>query len=808
VPLTETKLAPNQEVGKPTCQHCGEDCIETSIRKNQDYFCCQGCQFVYELLHENGMNTFYSLNQKPAFSLINKQQIDYSFLDDLQLVNELLDFKETHKSSIHFILPQIHCSSCLWLLENLYKINAAVLYSRVDFIKKEVQIIFNNQDLSLRQLVELLDKIGYPPDLNFEGKHTKSTKKGNTLNKQLGLAGFVFGNVMLFSFPEYLGLQKEIYPNLFSTFNWLSLLLCIPLILYSAKDYFKSAFLSLQYFQLNINVPISIGITTLFLRSVYEFAFLNMPGYFDSLAGLIFFLLIGKWYQNKVYARFRFDRDFKSFFPISVSLMNKGEEKRISLNQIKTNDIIRLRNQDIIPADGTLRSNHASLDYSFVTGESHQIKKIKGDKLFAGGKCVGEPISMKVSKKVNDSYLPKLWDKQIFKKQNKSKLNTISDKISTWFTITIISLSIIGFAYWFQKDINMAFNVFTSVLIIACPCAIALTIPFIFGNTSRLLNRVGIHLKNTEVLETLPKINTIIFDKTGTLTNINDKSLTYEGESLTQLEKSLIYSLTNASNHPISKKISSFYAGEDLKEITNFKERQGLGIEADVDGIHIKIGSHKFIGKDFKIRKTSSAVTLLEINGKIKGAFKLETKLRAGISKLIKSLQKDYNLQLLSGDNDWEKTQFDHLFASEEMHYNHQPEDKLNFIKTQQQKGQNIAMIGDGLNDAGALQQSNLGISIMDDQSNFCPASDIIIRADQINKINDLFRLGKNNLTIVYLAYGIAFCYNIIGLYFALQGALSPLVAAILMPLSSISIIIFAMVSSSLIFFRSGINKQ
>jgi Cu+-exporting ATPase len=542
VPLTETKLAPNQEVGKPTCQHCGEDCIETSIRKNQDYFCCQGCQFVYELLHENGMNTFYALNQKPAFSLINKEQIDYSFLDDLLLVDELLDFKEAEKSSIQFTLPAIHCSSCLWLLENLFKINPAILSSRVDFLKKEVQIVFNNQDLSLRKLVELLDKIGYPPSLNFEGKVDKSTKKGNTLNRQLGLAGFVFGNVMLFSFPEYLGLQKEIYPKIFSSFNWLSLLLCIPLLLFSAKDYFKSAFLSLKYFKLNINVPIAIGISTLFLRSVYEFTFLNMPGYFDSLAGLIFFLLIGKWYQNKVYARFRFDRDFKSFFPISVSRIHDQKESRISLNQIETNDLIRLRNQDIIPADGILRSQNASLDYSFVTGESHQIKKTKGDKLFAGGKCVGLPIVMEVTKKVSESYLPKLWDNQIFKNQNKSKLHTISDKISTWFTITIISLSIIGFAYWFQKDINMAFNVFTSVLIIACPCAIALTIPFIFGNTSRLLNQVGIHLKNTNVLETLPKINTFIFDKTGTLTNINEKSLKYEGECLSQREKCLIHS--------------------------------------------------------------------------------------------------------------------------------------------------------------------------------------------------------------------------------------------------------------------------
>jgi P-type Cu+ transporter len=331
-----------------TCYHCGDICSSDDIIIDDKHFCCNGCKTVFEILNESGLESYYSLEmdadkRNRSVDAANK----YEFLDDSDVEDKILDFKISNKSQLTVDLPDIHCSACLFLLENIYKLNSSILESKVNFVRKEVTILYNNEQFSLRQLAELLHSIGYPPKFNLSSIDSKKTNSNRLLYFKLAAAGFAFGNVMLFALPDYLSsgtLDSE-------TKNFLSYLSLIisPLVLFAGSDYFKSAWAGLKIKHINIDVPISIGIVVLFLRSAFEILTQTGTGYVDSLTGLIFFLLIGKVFQKKTYDKMSFDNDYSSYFPLSVTLKGKNKEKDkvIALTKLKTGDRIILKNGDI-----------------------------------------------------------------------------------------------------------------------------------------------------------------------------------------------------------------------------------------------------------------------------------------------------------------------------------------------------------------------------------------------------------------------------------------------------------------------------
>ena len=413
-----------------TCYHCGEDCKEETIFDDKS-FCCEGCKMVYEILNTSDLCDFYSIEKNAGISLKNQKKQRYAWLDDEDVIKQLIDFQDKERTKITFHVPQIHCASCLWLLENLYKLNPIVQNSRVNFLKKEVYLTFNHNEGSLREIVELLALIGYAPSIQLDqlDKDKKQTVD-RKLIYQIGLAGFTFGNIMLLSFPEYLGLGEAQFQIFF---GYLSIFLVIPAILYSSQHYLKSAWFGLRQGNLNIDVPITIGILTLFGRSTFEIITHTGAGYLDSLAGLILFLLAGRWFQQKTYHHLSFDRDYKSYFPVSAVVLQDNETTSIALNKLKIGDRILVRNQEIIPADGLLVEGHARIDYSFVTGEANPVSKKIGDKIFAGGRQTGTGIEIVITKAVNQSYLIQLWNEDTFQEKEKADASVLADKVGKKF---------------------------------------------------------------------------------------------------------------------------------------------------------------------------------------------------------------------------------------------------------------------------------------------------------------------------------------------------------------------------------------
>ncbi len=277
-------------------------------------------------------------------------------------------------------------------------------------------------------------------------------------------------------------------------------------------------------------MPLALGMIALYGRSTYEILSQSGAGFMDSFAGLIFFLLLGKYFQQKTFNHISFERDYKSYFPISATVKTAdGKENSAALNKLNIGDTLILKNGEIIPADGILIKGEAKIDYAFVTGEAEPILKKSGEKIFAGGRLFGSSIESTLTRNVNQSYLTQLWNNDAFKNQHKSSISYLSERAGRYFTVVILVVSALAFLFWVRTDFRKAINAATAVLIIACPCAVALSIPFTLGNLLRIFGRHQFYLKNTNVIEALGKIDAIVFDKTGTITQNSNIAVEYKG---------------------------------------------------------------------------------------------------------------------------------------------------------------------------------------------------------------------------------------------------------------------------------------
>ncbi|MBJ6368709.1 heavy metal translocating P-type ATPase [Snuella sedimenti] len=789
-----------------TCFHCGLDATLSNITYDDKPFCCNGCKTVYEIFSVNDLTCYYDLQQAPGAT---PKDIEgkYNFLENPKILDKLLEFNDESVQIVSLYIPHIHCSSCIWILENLNKLNAAINSSIVNFGKKTVRVTYNYKLLTAKELVTLLSSIGYEPFISLDDYSIGKKQTNRSLIYKLGIAGFAFGNVMFLSFPEYFDLFSnktgtgefwlEQYKHLF---RWLMFAFSLPVVFYSSQDYFISAYKGLRSKILNIDVPIALGVVVLFLRSTLEIAFDIGSGFFDSLTGLIFFLLLGKFFQQKTYAFLSFERDYKSYFPIGITkITDVGSESAIQVYDIKKGDRLLIRNEELIPVDCVLIKGSARIDYSFVTGESKTVSKQSGDKLFAGGKQLDGSIEVDALKSVEQSYLTQLWSNEVFKTDKQAAFTNLTNRISKHFTIAILSIACIATTFWLFTDNSKALNVFTSVLIIACPCAIALAAPFTFGNILRILGKKKFYLKNASVIEQLSKIDTIIFDKTGTITANKESTINYEGIELSLEEAALLKSTLRGSNHPLSRSLYNLLSEHNIVPLDTYEESIGKGIEAQYNNQQIKVGSGDFVGCT---TETSTLNTTVHIstNKHYKGKFTFYNAYRKGLSQLFNTLNKEYDLAIISGDNEGEKTNLTKLLPTKtKLLFNQKPEDKLEYIKHHQGEGANVMMVGDGLNDAGALAQSNVGIAISENVNVFSPACDAILDASKFNQIYNYINVSKSAIKIIKWSFVLSFIYNVIGLCFAVTGQLSPVVAAILMPLSSISIVVFTTITTNLL---------
>lgn len=768
-----------------TCYHCGDAIIGNPIVYQEKEFCCNGCKGVYQLLSENNLANFYEMERQPGTKPTAVNTHKYNFLDVDSIRSKFIEFEDGDLTRVNLHLPSIHCSSCIYLLENIAKIEPNIVSCQVNFAKREASIVFRGATFPLSRLADLLDKIGYPPNFGSRGHSEK--KEDRTYLYKLGIAGFAFGSIMLWSFPEYLGIQDD-FKDFRNFTSYLSFAISIPVLVYSARDYFISAYKALRYKSLNLDVPITIGIIALYAQSVYSILHGDGPGYMDSFAGFIFFLLIGKWFQSKTYRMLSFERDYTSYFPLAITRMDAESEQIIEIELLKAGDTIALRNDEVLPCDAILQSEEAKIDYSFVTGESTPVLKKKGDFVYAGGRLEGYRVELKVEKESNRSQLTRMWNEIKTEKEEIAGLQYQS-KLSVFFLAALLIIALIASIIWAFLDPSQITRIVVSILIVACPCALALSGPFTFGNIMRLLGRKGLYLKNTGVIERLNKTTDIVFDKTGTLTNGNAQNVHYFGMELSDLQKRVFYSLAHSSTHPLSRMIADYLRnGTSIATvgIENFEEIKGKGISGEYAGEIYKLGSASFCSVEkAEENETASYIAV----GNVHGRFAAAAELRPGIQEVLQRLA-PYQLHLISGDSHKDEDKMRLLFPdTSQIHFEYSPKDKLDYVAALQNQGKHVLMIGDGLNDAGALAKAHVGIAVSEDVFRFTPSSDAIIEASKLNRLDNLLKTSAFSKTMIAVCMVFSLSYNLIGLSFAISGNLSPIVAAILMPISSITVV-------------------
>ncbi|MBK7693657.1 MAG: heavy metal translocating P-type ATPase metal-binding domain-containing protein [Saprospiraceae bacterium] len=771
------------------CYHCGDKC-DDSICIEDKVFCCYGCKTVYDLLNQNQLCDYYNFQQGAGLKVKSIKSDRFAYLDRIEISSKFIIFKDKEWAHLKFEVPQMHCISCLWLLENLHKLNSNILSSKVDFNRKIVKVVINSDFLSVREVVELMSSIGYEPYISLEKMDEKSPKMvDRSLIYRIGIAGFCFANIMLLSFPEYLGLEISKDKDLGLTFRYLNVILALPVFFYGAAEFFKMTWIGIKRRYLNIDAPVSLAIVVTFVRSVYEIFSGIGPGYLDSMSGIVFFMLVGRYFQSKTKASLSFDHDYKTYFPVAVTKLDHGKEVPVLLHEISVSDVLKLRHDEICPVDGILSKGEAKIDYSFITGESDEKRIDTGGMIYQGGRVIDASIEILALKPFSKNSFVDLWNNQVFYQEKQDQ--SVIHKLSSYFSILVFLISFIAGTYWYFIDPSKSIHALSSVLIVACPCSLLLTSSFTNGYILQLFSKYGLYLKNHLVIESLAGIDTIVFDKTGTLTEPESKDIEFVGSNLTHEQLNLLISSIDNSSHPLGKMIASKYKSHSIFIPDHYKEFRHLGLESKIGNSNIKMGNKMFVLGQPEENSTESIV-YCSIDERFLGKFLLKQKLRENIGDTLRNLS-GYQLRVLSGDTVMKLENISSLLPSNtSLLASQSPLMKRQYVEGLQLSGKKVLMVGDGLNDAGALKQSDCGIAVVNDSFCFSPASDALLAGDHLFRIHSILKVARKSQLLIRVVFAYSIIYNIIGVGFAVSAQLTPFVAAILMPISSISIILLS----------------
>ncbi|HEU4938767.1 MAG TPA: heavy metal translocating P-type ATPase metal-binding domain-containing protein [Vicinamibacterales bacterium] len=770
------------------CRHCGDPCGAGAITSAEGDFCCHGCETVFTVLQRSGLGAFYSCEVTPGTSQKQAGRRDvmrFAVLDDAAVAERLITFNDGKTARATFAVPSIHCSSCVWLLEQLWRFDDGITRSEVDLLRRAVRVDFNPTSTSLRRIAEHLTAVGYEPSLSPEDAPDRVPASRRTLHLQIGVAGFAFGNIMLFSIPRYAN-GAPLDPTFQRMFDFLNVLLAIPVLLFSAAPYFRTAWEAIRGRSMAIEVPVALGLAVLFVRSLFDITTGHSEGFFDSFAGLVFFLLLGRLFQHKVFDRIAFDRTYRSFLPLSVRVERAKDVEPIALEHVRPGDYIQIRPGEVVPADAILTNATARIDYAFVTGEQTPVRIAEGDIVRAGGRAV-DLMRLRVLRDISHSHLASLWNNPIFAKTKSRWLTDVASRFGAWFTSGAVGLAIGGAIAWWPET-GTAASVATAVLIIACPCALTLSAPITLGTAMGLMGTRGLYLKHPAVAFDLSRIDTIAFDKTGTLTETSERRV-IESAGLDSHAWAVAGELARHSTHPVSRALANDrHAATELSvvRVSNIEEAPGRGIAGLVDGVRVAIGTTDFVGTG----RTSSAPedrTFVRV-GDETGWVRVSSPMRPGVETAARALARSYDVHLLSGDHDTEQARWLDIFGRR-MRFRQTPQDKLDFISASHEAGHHILMIGDGLNDSGALAAADVGVAVSDETACMVPACDAVIAGERVAHFPAFLRYARRARTVVWLCFIVSVLYNVIGLTLALRAELTPIASAILMPLSSLTII-------------------
>jgi len=784
---------------KIACSHCHLEFDRSlMIEDNGHYFCCSGCQGVFHLLSDEGLDSFYSKASNTKLTPPTNQYEDSSNFNSPAFYDKFVKVNSDGFSEVSLIIEGIHCSACVWLNEKALHKMDGVIEASINFTNNKATIVWSDDILKLSQIIDMIRAIGYNAfayDSSTQELHANKQRKEYYL--KMAVAIFASMNIMWIAVAQYAGYFSGITQDVKTILNIAEGVLATPVLFYSGWVFFRGAYYGLKTKVVNMDLLVATGAASTYLYSIYITVQERGEAYFDSVSMIITFVLIGKFLEvlSKKNAADTLDVLSKNI-PSEVNILKNEKVISSKLSDVKVGDIVVVSSGERVLLDGEIIKGDGSFDESSLTGESDPIYKNLSDKVISGTVSIDADIHFKATKDFQHSTLSNLVTLLESAINKKPKIQQMANRLSEHFSSAILILSFLTFFIWWlwPHSFETSFMVGISVIIIACPCALALATPVATLVGLSLGVKRGVLFKEAAQLETMAKVDTIVLDKTGTLTiakpEVINETILYD------FDESLLYSLVKNSNHPIASSIQRYLENryEKLNEI-NFDEygqSPALGINAKYNDTTLVGGNLRLLNK-FNIEidfKTQDTVFYFALNSTVVAIYELRDKLKADAKDIINGFKKrDIEVVMLTGDNKHSATQVASELEIKNFMYEYSPEDKADYISTLHKDNKTVVMVGDGINDILALARADIGIAMGSGNDIAVDVGDIVLLNDSLKSLEDAIKISKTTFGLIKQNLLISLLYNAVTIPLAMAGYVIPLVAAISMSFSSLLVV-------------------
>ncbi|NQU64816.1 MAG: heavy metal translocating P-type ATPase metal-binding domain-containing protein, partial [SAR324 cluster bacterium] len=772
-------------------------------------FCCNGCISVFQLINSKGLKEYYKLKETGGKfqrgGPVNIKDIDYSYLDDEKFIEKYVkDVGDFYR--IEFYLEGIHCISCLWLIEQLPRFMDGVQSSRLDMEKSKVTIIAS-KELSLARIAKEFNTLGYRPHPITESADIARLRKKeeHSLLMRIGIAGACLGNIMLLTTSLYAGLQGSIG----EFFTWLSFFISLPVFFYAAVPFYRSAFASLRKLRINLDVPIVLAIVTGFISGGYSLLTGSSEVYFDSLSALIFLLLISRYLLKKAQISGLDSADLRHFFIPSTVLKKENEQfQRVHFDFVEVGDILQIPDGEVIPVDGKVTAGTGHVNMSCLTGEPYPVEVKEGDDVFSGSVNTGSTLEIKVEKLNESTKIGQILQKIQDLPTSKTEIVKLADRIAQYFLTAVILLAVGLFFYLVQTDLHDALDRAMALIIVTCPCALGLATPFALTKAMGLAMKNGIIVKNDEVFERIRKAQHLFLDKTGTLTAGSFKVVSWQEIKVPEKLKnnwhlpSVVYELERQSRHLIGRELTlkalEMGAREGEIQLTHVQEIWGKGMTGECAGLQLEMKALSDIGdgglggeSDLSIYNNVG----LYVDDELVATFKLADELRDDAVESIRSIEKmGVDSFIISGDNQHEVKKVAKILSipDNKVFAAVSPAGKHDILEGYQK----TIMVGDGANDALALKSSFVGIATQGSVEISMQVADVYMTSPGVQRVFVLMQISEDVYKVIFRNLAFSLFYNLLAATLAIAGIISPLWAAVIMPVSSITVIVSTLIGT------------
>ncbi|MCK5111777.1 MAG: cadmium-translocating P-type ATPase [Arcobacteraceae bacterium] len=776
------------------CTHCHLEFDEKVMIKEPQNpelnFCCNGCQGVYHLLKDDGLDSFYDKLGNNTLTPPLQAHDDLDRFDLETFEKRYVKITEDGFKKVDLIIEGIHCAACIWLNEKILHKTDGIIEANINFTNYKAKIIWDDEQIKLSEIIAKIQSIGYNA---YPYDQTKSEEKA-TKNKRdyfikMMVAVFASVNIMMLGVAKYSGFFSGIDDDILNLVHIGEFILTTPVLFYSGIIFFRGAYYGLKNRIINMDFLVIAGASLTYIYSLYILFGGDGHSYFDSVTMIITFVLVGKYLEvlGKKGAADTLDK-IKSQLPTEATIVSDGVKKIVSLEEIKLDDIIEIKVGEKASVDGIIISGASSFDESSISGESVLVTKNIDDKIISGTINLDSVIRYKVTSDYEHSTLNNIVNIIEDSLASKSDIENTANELSKYFSITILTIAVLSFLGWYvyNAEFENALIISISVIVIACPCALALATPIASLIGISWLAKKGILFKEAKYIETFAKATTLILDKTGTITKGKLKVLSVEGEVLGEEELNILYSLVDSSTHPVScavrKYLENNYKNLKTLELEDIKQIPAVGMSAKFKELKI------FGGKVDNKKEYERTIYHFIVNDKNIATFELEDEIKEGAYEIISSLQ-NIKVIMCTGDNEKVASKVAKAVGIKDYKANMNPIQKAQFVDELKQNGEIVIMAGDGINDAPALSTADIAMAMGNGADIAIAISDVVVLNNSLDAIRDSFRISKRTYSFIKQNLAISLVYNIVTIPLAVAGFVIPLVAALSMSLSSLLVV-------------------